>query len=129
MDLVAVAALAYAGATVVVVAFQIALALGAPWGRYAMGGRYDGRLPAAMRLAAVVQAIVLAVLALIVLSAAGVISGTPLAEYPWLVWIPVGVSALSVGLNAISRSAVERRTWVPVGLVLLASSLVVAVGG
>ena len=28
-----------------VVAFQLALAAGAPWGTYAMGGAYAGRLP------------------------------------------------------------------------------------
>jgi hypothetical protein len=36
------------------------------------------------------------------------------------------VSALAVVLNAISRSAGERRIWVPVAVVLLVSSLLVA---
>ena len=45
---------------------------------------------------------------------------------PWLAWVPVIVSALSLAMNAASRSAGERRTWVPVALVMLASSLVVA---
>lgn len=35
------------------IAFQLALALGAPWGEYAMGGRYPGRFPPGLRLAAV----------------------------------------------------------------------------
>ena len=48
------------------------------------------------------------------------------AAFPWLVWLPVVVSAVSLAMNAASRSAVERRTWVPVALVMLASSLVVA---
>jgi hypothetical protein len=39
------------------------------------------------------------------------------------------VSALAVALNAISRSAGERRIWVPVASVLLVSSLVVAING
>lgn len=128
MSAVSIAAIAYAAATLVVVAFQIALALGAPWGRYAMGGRYEGRLPTSLRVAAAFQAVLLAALAVVVASAAGLVAPSLHAEFPSLIWVPVAVSAVSVGLNAISRSAVERRTWVPVGGVLLASSLIVAVG-
>lgn len=127
MSAVSIAAIAYAAATLVVVAFQIALALGAPWGRYAMGGRYEGRLPTSLRVAAAFQAVLLAALAVVVASAAGLVAPSLHAEFPSLIWVPVAVSAVSVGLNA-SRSAVERRTWVPVGGVLLASSLIVAVG-
>ena len=36
------AAIVYALATAVVVGFQVALAAGAPWGEYAMGGRFPG---------------------------------------------------------------------------------------
>lgn len=46
--------------------------------------------------------------------------------FRWLIWLPVGVSALAVLLNLVTPSAGERRIWVPVSLVLLASSLVVA---
>lgn len=45
---------------------------------------------------------------------------------PWLVWLAVVVSAVALVLNAISRSAGERRVWVPVAIALLASSLLVA---
>ena len=60
------AAIVYALATAVVVGFQVALAAGAPWGEYAMGGRFPGRFPPAMRAGALVQAVVLALLALVV---------------------------------------------------------------
>ena len=126
MDIAALAAIAYLVATAVAVGFQIALALGAPWGAYAMGGRYPGRLPPVMRLSAVFQAVLLIMLALVVLSAAGLIATSLAADFPSLIWVPVGISAISVTLNAMSRSPGERRIWVPVGLVLLGSSLVVA---
>ena len=42
------------------------------------------------------------------------------------VWVPVAVSAVAVALNAISKSAGERRIWVPVAAALLISSLIVA---
>jgi hypothetical protein len=120
------AAIAYALATAVVVGFQVALAAGAPWGEYAMGGRFPGRFPPAMRASAIVQAVVLALLALVVLDAAGLVALGWTAALPWLVWVPVVVSALSAVMNAATRSRVERRLWLPVAIVLLASSLMVA---
>jgi len=120
------AAIAYALATAVVVGFQVALAAGAPWGEYAMGGRFPGRFPPAMRASAIVQAVVLALLALVVLDAAGLVALGWTAALPWLVWVPVVVSALSAVMNAATRSRVERRLWLPVAIVLLTSSLVVA---
>jgi cytochrome bd-type quinol oxidase subunit 2 len=128
MDLTTIAALVFAIAAGGVVAFQLALAFGAPWGRYAMGGAFHGRLPPPMRVAAVVQAILIAVLAVAVLSAAGLMLPDLVVAFPWLVWVAVVVSALAVVLNAISRSAGERRIWVPVASVLLVSSLLVALG-
>jgi hypothetical protein len=120
------AAVVYALATAMVVGFQVALAAGAPWGEYAMGGRVTGRFPPAMRAAAVVQAAVLGLLALVVLDAGGVLALGWVAAMPWLTWVPVAVSSFSLVMNAASRSPKERRTWVPVALVLLGSSLVVA---
>jgi hypothetical protein len=120
------AALVYALAMLVVVGFQVALAAGAPWGVYAIGGRVPGRLPTPMRVAAVGQAAVLALLAVVVLDAGGVLALGWTAALPWLPWLPVVVSAVSLAMNAASRSPKERRTWVPVALVLLASSLIVA---
>jgi hypothetical protein len=120
------AAIVYALATAVVVGFQVALAAGAPWGEYAMGGRVPGQFPPAMRVAAVVQAVVLALLALVVLDAAGLVALGWTTAMPWLAWVPVVVSALSAVMNAATRSRVERRLWLPVAIVLLASSLAVA---
>jgi len=127
LDLTSVAALVYLGATLIVIVFQVALALGAPWGAYAMGGAFPGRLPPAMRALAIVQAVILSLLALIVLGHAGFV-GRPLPDLPWLIWVVVAVSAISVLMNAASRSPRERRLWVPVGLVMLGSSLLVALG-
>jgi hypothetical protein len=122
----AVAAVVFAIVTSGAIVFQIALALGAPWGKYAMSGAFPGRLPTAMRGAAVVQALVLGVLALVVLAHAGLIDIPIVRELPWLIWVAVAFSAVSLALNAISRSAGERRIWVPVAMVMFGSSLVVA---
>lgn len=121
--LAVIAAILFAVTIAGVVAFQIALALGAPWGEYAMGGAVRGRFPPALRAVAVVQAVALAILALIVLGHVGI---GPLATAGMPIWVAVATSALAVLLNAASRSGGERRIWVPVSLVLLVSSLVVA---
>ena len=126
MNIATIAALIFALVASGVVAFQLALALGAPCGAYAMGGAFPGRFPPPLRIAAVVQAVVIGLLAVVVLSAAGLVLPDLAAAFGWLVWIPVAVSALAVVLNSISRSAGERRIWVPVAMLLLVSSLIVA---
>jgi hypothetical protein len=111
-----------------VVVFQLALALGAPWGEYAMGGRFPGTFPRAMRVSAVGQAALLAALAVYVLSAAGLALPSLARTLPWLIWAVVAFSAVSLLLNAITPSAGERRIWVPVAIVMLVTSLIVALG-
>ena len=118
-----VAAIVFAVTILGVVAFQLALACGAPWGEYAMGGAVHGQFPPVMRVVAVVQAIMLAVLGFVVLGRVGI---GPLAGVRELVWVAVAISTVAVVLNAASRSRGERRIWVPVSLVLLVSSVVTA---
>jgi hypothetical protein len=120
-------AVVYAAATAVVVLFQVGVAAGKAWGEYTMGGRFPGRLPAVMRLAALVQAVVLGALAGIVLDAAGLVDLDWAGSAAWLPFVPVVVAAVSLALNASSRSEPERRLWTPVAIVLLVSSLAVAI--
>jgi hypothetical protein len=123
------AALLYAAVSVGVIAFQIALAAGAPWGAYAMGGAYPGQFPPALRVAALVQAALIAGMAAVVLSRAGMVLAGWSRAARWLVWVVVAFAAVSLVLNLITPSAGERAIWAPVALLLLASSAVVAVKG
>lgn len=109
-----------------VVAFQLALALGAPWGSYAMGGAFPGSYPPAMRAGAVVQALLIASLAAIVLARAGIALPSWSATSRKLVWLVVALMTVALVLNLITPSGGERAVWAPVALVLLLSSLVVA---
>lgn len=120
------AAVVFTAVTAGVVGFQIALALGAPWGAYAMGGKFPGRYPPAMRVAAIGQAILLFLLGAIVLSTAGLAVPALSQALPSLIWLVVAFSGVSVVLNTITPSAGERRIWVPVAVVMLVSSLSVA---
>ena len=67
------AAWVFAALTAVVMLFQLALAVGAPWGEFAMGGAFPGVYPPAMRIAALVQMAVLGVVGLIVCVRAGLV--------------------------------------------------------
>lgn len=127
MDLTRVAAVVFALATLGVVGFQLALALGAPWGAYAMGGAFPGTYPVRMRVAAVVQAVILALVAVAVLSLAGLLPAPWGATPTWVAWVISAVLGVGLVLNLITPSAVERRIWAPVVAVMLACSVVVAV--
>ncbi len=122
------AAIVYAAVSVGVAAFQVALALGAPWGSYAMGGSSPGVYPPGMRLAAVVQAVIILLMGAVVLARAGLILPGWSGASRRLIWVIVAIAAVSLVLNLITPSSGERLLWAPVALVLLLCSLVVARG-
>jgi hypothetical protein len=99
----------------------------APWGAYAMGGAFPGQFPLELRVAAVVQAVILALLALVVLARAGIALPQWSRASRWLIWVVLALSTISLVLNIITPSADERAIWAPVALVMLICSVVVAV--
>jgi hypothetical protein len=107
--------------------FQLALALGAPWGAFAWGGQ-NRVLPSRLRVGSVVSILIYAVIAVIALDRAGVIDVLPDIVSRIAMWVVFGYFCLGVVLNAISRSKPERFTMAPVTLVLAVLSLLVALG-
>jgi hypothetical protein len=122
------AAIGYVAISAGVVAFQIALTLGAPWGSAAMGGSFPGQYPPAMRVAAFFQAAIIALIAGVVLSRAGVALPRWSRASRWLVWLVVAFLAVGLVLNLATPSAAERVIWAPVTFLLLVCSLMVATG-
>jgi len=112
--------------TVVVAIFQLALALGAPWGEIAMGGKFPGRFPPQMRIAALVQMLVHLLIALVVLIRAGLVFGEYLEFSKSAIWFIVVLYVIGTLLNIITPSKNERILWAPVTVVLLICSYVVA---
>jgi len=104
-----------------VVAFQVALIAGAPWGHLTQGGRHQGRLPLRNRLAAGVSIAVLLCMGVAIASTAGL----ALFLSAWVGWVTVGVQALSTLANWATPSAPERRLWGPINTVMLAAALCV----
>jgi hypothetical protein len=124
-----IAAILFAIVTAFVVVFQLALALGAPWGAYAMGGAFPGRLPPVVRFSALVQGVVLCAFAAVVLARAGAAFPRFAQVSRWLIWVVVAFSGVSLILNCITPSTGERFFWAPVAFVLSTASLLVATGG
>lgn len=112
-----------------VVAFQLALAAGAPWGAYAMGGAFPGQFPPALRIGALVQAALLVGMAATVLARAGLLLPTWGRVSRRLIWVVVAFATVSLVLNLITPSAGERAIWAPVAFLLLVSSTTVAITG
>jgi hypothetical protein len=122
-----VAAILACAGFLVIAGFQLALALGAPWGRAAWGGKNPGRLPSSLRRASAVSAVVWLIAPIVVLDRAGM----PVVDLPDVIaqvgtWAVVAVSFLGALVNFASSSPYERFGWGPFALILGLLSLVVA---
>ena len=106
--------------------FQLALAAGAPWGHLAMGGRFPGRLPPAMRVAALVQIVLYVLIAMLVFARAGLALPEWLEVSRTAIWAVVALMGVAVVLNLITPSRWERILWAPVALVMFAASVRIA---
>ncbi|WP_336760340.1 hypothetical protein [Paenibacillus sp. USHLN196] len=111
----------------IVILFQVALAVGVPWGEYAMGGKFPGKYPLSMRFACIVQIAILAFMAIIVLSKAGLLLPGWSSFSDIAIWFIVGYLVLGAILNLITRSVWERRIWAPVTLLMLITSIIIAI--
>ncbi len=120
-------ALIFSTFTAVVVLFQLALALGAPWGEMAMGGKYPGRYPPWLRVAAFLQMGLLVFIALIVLIRAGVIFDAFIEFSKSAIWFVVGLCVVAAILNTITPSKKERVLWAPVTIIMVVCAFVVAI--
>lgn len=126
MSNVETAAFSFCIITTVVILFQLALSLGAPWGEMAMGGKFPGRYPISLRIAALFQAILLIIAILIVLTKAGVIY-KPLYEFSKsAIWYVFALCVATTILNIITPSKKERALWAPVAIILVICSYIVA---
>ena len=126
MTTAALIAVALLGA---LVAFQVALAFGAPFGAAAWGGRNPGVLPRGLRIASgIVGVVVYPIMAAVILAAGGVIDDAWLPIEPTVaMWILTAFFAIGAVVNAISRSAPER-VWAPVSAALAVCCALIALG-
>lgn len=126
MTLVPLSALTFALLCLGVCIFQLALILGAPWGEFTLGGKWRGVLPARTRWMPLLSLLLMVGMAAIVLTASGLAWSALQGRAQSLIWWVVGYCALGCVANAITPSRRERRIWLPVVLLMLTSSLCVA---
>ena len=123
-------ALVLAAGLTVVVAFQAAIASGAPLGFAAQGGANAEQLPAALRLVAGIAAVGWLVAVLVVLSrGGGALFSLPHAVDRAGIWVVVVLLGAGVLVNLASSSPWERYGWAPYALVMFGLSVVLARSG
>ena len=74
--------------------FQLALAAGAPWGEFAMGGAFPGQFPLTLRVVAVIQAAVIVGMVTVVLARVGIFFTGWVRRTRWLIWVVVGYGVI-----------------------------------
>ena len=94
-------------------AFQAALALGAPLGHMAWGGRHSGPLPSRLRVASAAVLLVPVLGAIAVLQAEGVVTRPGPVTADGLLWALASLFGVSLLANLASTSLAERRFGVP----------------
>ena len=119
-----IAAQVYALLAGVVILFQMAVILGAPWGHLTQGGFHPGMLPLQQRVMAGASVVLMAGMTFVMLSHAGV-----LERQGWTrvaIWGVVVMAVLGAVMNLATPSAPERMIWAPVTLVMLVCAVLVA---
>lgn len=107
--------------------FHALLMFGVPWGHLTQGGFSKGKLPKNKRVIALIQIVILVIMGVVVLAKSNIAFSTLHELSSTLIWVVVAISFLSFVLNLISPSKPERLMGVPITLMMLSSSLVVAV--
>lgn len=115
------------GLTIFIALFQIALALGAPLGEFTLAGKYPGKLPMKMRLAALMQILVLLLFAAIVISKAEIAFESYFSFSKIGIWFVFAFFILGSILNLSSPSKKEKLLMGPLNIIALISVLMVAI--
>lgn len=105
--------------------FQLALALGAPLGRFAWGGQHRV-LPGRLRIGSLVSILIYGIIAVLALDRVGLVDVVPDAVSTVGMWVVFAYFVIGIPLNAISRSKPERYVMTPVVTILAVLSLLVA---
>ncbi|MCC3356142.1 hypothetical protein [Bacillus sp. REN16] len=105
--------------------FQVLLSLGYPFGEFAMGGYYKV-FPKHLRIASVVNAIILLLMGTVFLQHTGVINvfhSLPTNLLVWIITIFLGINTIA---NLISRSKKERMVMTPLSGITFSLCLIIA---
>ncbi len=113
----------------VVSIIQLSLALGAPWGEVAWGGKYEGKLPKNLRIGSLITIIIFIFVSIVVLDRSEIFS---LFSFSDVGGIIVFVFAIFLALNTLgniaSRSKWEKMIMTPLSLTACICLFIVALG-
>jgi len=120
---------AAAAGFLVVASFQLALAVGAPFGRASFGGADAGTLPVDLRLVSAFATVAWVLAALHALSRGGLTRRFSRLGNRRITWVLAGVTAVGALMNAASSSPWERFGWAPFTLTLAILCVILARSG
>jgi hypothetical protein len=117
----------YIALTAIIVLFQLALVFGAPLGEYTMGGKFPGKMPVKMRIAALIQIFILLLFVSIVIAK----SGISFEQYHSIgrigIWFVVAFFVLGSIVNLSSPSRKEKLVMGPANIIALIITLLIAI--
>lgn len=108
-------------------ALQVCVAAGMPWGRFVWGGAHRV-LPRSLRIGSALSIVLYVAFAWLLLARAGTLPGSDLPFVVVSTWVLLAYFCLGIVMNAASRSRSERLMMTPVCGVLIAATLIVALG-
>lgn len=112
--------------TIIIVLFQLALVFGAPLGEYTMGGKFPGKLPVKMRIAALIQIFILILFASLVIAKARI----AIEQYHNIgrigIWFVVAFFVLGSIVNLSSTSRKEKLVMGSANIIALIITLLIA---
>jgi len=123
--MITISAIVYAILNLIVILFQLGLAMGMPWGAASMGGKFPGKYPPKMRFVALINILLLSFFTFVVMIESGLIISAFALYTSYLIWVIVVFSIIGVVLNTITPSKIER-IWAPLALIQLIASLIIA---
>jgi len=113
--------------SIIVTLFQLALAFGAPLGKFANGGKFPGSLPKNMRFMPFIQIAILWFFLYIVLIKTNIIMNQSVSIGSIGIWFVVVFFFLGSILNLITPSKPERMVWGPINILTFIAVLLIAI--
>lgn len=117
----------FIGIAIFITVLQLALAFGAPLGEFTMGGRFPGKLPVKMRLAAIIQIIILFFFTAIVISKAELALDAFYDVARIGIWFVLAFFVFGSIMNLSSPSKKEKMLLGPLNIVALICTFMVAI--
>ena len=117
----------FIGIAIFITVLQLALAFGAPLGEYTMGGRFPGKLPEKMRIAAIIQIVILFFFTAIVISKAGLALDGFYNVARIGIWFVLAFFVFGSIVNFSSPSKKEKQIMGPLNIFALICTFMVAI--